>query len=1016
MYCETCYELQKGQKLPTPSSIHTPKDFNEAIGLDGVKWTNREGKTFTFGHIYDEATGFNLGKRVPTENTEEMLGMMKDIWIRWAGYPEYMYVDPHGSYTSETWRKTMQAMDVKTKLSAGDAHWQLGRTEIHGHIIKDMMTAMDVDKAIITEEEFDEALRECFTAKNALSRHRGYSPELAVLGKMTKLPGSLCGDEGIGAHQLAVEDTPEGLQFREKLARREMARKAFIKADNQDSSRRAILRRPQPIRTQWTPGTWIMYFRQTSNIKGYVGKWHGPGQNIVQESNKVVWVSHAGHLIRCGPQHLRMATMRETKRMPFASPTYQDLPEKIPTPQDTVTGPTAFIDLTNQPGPPVEDEDGTQSSPGPEDEPEAEQPQAEVPTGPEESPADLPTVDASLIPIPDAEEVFQTFGDDVEPEPIYHMTDEVCLHMEIPIHQDDISRWREDGTHDTAFLINAAKKAKAEVKMKDLTLAEKKLFDQAKGKEVKAWLDTRTVRRLLRNQLDEKQILRTRWVLSWKKNEGDTSAKARLVVLGFEDPDIDTVPNDSPTLGKDGRNLILQHVASSKWTLLSFDIKTAFLRGRGDGRKLGLEPPREMREMMQLEPDEIVALDGGAYGRIDGPYLWFKEFSHVAKQLGFIQAPMDACVFALPKAGGGTHGMLGMHVDDGIGGGDRYFQGILHRLAAIFPFGAYKEKDFIFTGIHYHQEADGSIRYDQTEYVQQIESIHISRERRKQGKDLVTETERTELRAINGAMSYAGIHTRPDICAKIGRLQTSVNVATVETLLEANRVLHEAKRFQDTFIVIPSLPLEEVTFCAFSDASFSTKVGEHSYQGALIFSTTGKLHLSEKAPVCPMAWTSKKIPRVVRSTLSAEAMALSNSLDRLSWIRLFWRWLLKPDDSWKTPSETLKQMNTAVTVTDCKSVYDICSRTAIPNCAEYRTTLECLLVRERLGENTKIRWINSKAQLADCLTKPMEGHALRDCLETGAYSLFDEHRVLQERSEKRNNLGWYREVAATQDR
>ena len=167
--------------------------------------------------------------------------------------------------------------------------------------------------------------------------------------------------------------------------------------------------------------------------------------------------------------------------------------------------------------------------------------------------------------------------------------------------------------------------------------------------------------------------------------------------------------------------------------------------------------------------------------------------------------------------------------------------------------------------------------------------------------------------------------------------------------------------------------------------------------------------------MCPVAWTSKKIPRVVRSTLSAESVAMSNSLDRLSYIRLFWRWLSSPDDSWKTPSETLKSMNLAITVTDCKSVYDLCSRTAIPTCAEYRTTLECLLIRERLGENTKVRWVNSKAQLADCLTKPMEGHVLRDCLQTGSYSLYDEQRVLQDRSDKRCQVGWYKEVSMNRE-
>ena len=161
--------------------------------------------------------------------------------------------------------------------------------------------------------------------------------------------------------------------------------------------------------------------------------------------------------------------------------------------------------------------------------------------------------------------------------------------------------------------------------------------------------------------------------------------------------------------------------------------------------------------------------------------------------------------------------------------------------------------------------------------------------------------------------------------------------------------------------------------------------------------------------MCPVAWSSKKNPRVVRSTLSAEAVAMSNSLDRLSWITIFWDWLCNPSERWRNPGETLKTMNTAVSVTDCKSVYDLCSKTAIPNCSEYRTTLECLLIRERLGENTRVRWINTKAQLADCLTKPMEGHTLRDCMKTGKYSLYVEQRLLKDRAEKRCKLGWYQQ-------
>ena len=72
--------------------------------------------------------------------------------------------------------------------------------------------------------EFDQVLIACFQAKNALTRHHGYSPEQIVLGKSTSLPASLSSDENVSAHSLADGDTPESEQFRRHLDIRSQAR------------------------------------------------------------------------------------------------------------------------------------------------------------------------------------------------------------------------------------------------------------------------------------------------------------------------------------------------------------------------------------------------------------------------------------------------------------------------------------------------------------------------------------------------------------------------------------------------------------------------------------------------------------------------------------------------------------------------------------------------------------------------------------------------------------------------
>ena len=169
---------------------------------------------------------------------------------------------------------------------------------------------------------------------------------------------------------------------------------------------------------------------------------------------------------------------------------------------------------------------------------------------------------------------------------------------------------------------------------------------------------------------------------------------------------------------------------------------------------------------------------------------------------------------------------------------------------------------------------------------------------------------------------------------------------------------------------------------------------------------------NERAVIAPLAWSSRKIARVVRSTLSAEVVALCNSVDRMSWIRLFWEWMKNPSVDISQPDQVLKGSPQAALVTDCKSAFGIATKTAIHSCSELRTQLECLLLRERLQENCQMRWVHSKAMLADCLTKMMDGSELRRCLASGYYALFDEGEILAERLGKRQSLQWLRKEPA----
>ena len=107
-----------------------------------------------------------------------------------------------------------------------------------------------------------------------------------------------------------------------------------------------------------------------------------------------------------------------------------------------------------------------------------------------------------------------------------------------------------------------------------------------------------------RTGIPRSQIMRSRWVLTWK---ADGTAKARLVVLGFQDPRLGKIATSSPTLSDDGEMVILQWLLNHQYLMQSGDLKTAFLSGDVDAERVGkdsiyMEPPADLKGLLQLGP------------------------------------------------------------------------------------------------------------------------------------------------------------------------------------------------------------------------------------------------------------------------------------------------------------------------------------------------------------------------------------------------------------------------------
>ena len=1061
--CDACVE-STSRRHQRPAKLHDPVDFNHTLGIDGFYWSGKQGFQVHVLHCIDEASLFHLGRRTMNRNPDHVNQIWQEFWTSWAGSPHTVYVDPAGEFRSQTWKSSLQGLNVNLEMTT--EAWQRGRIERHGAIIKQMLDRFDQDHTIVSTEHLDQVLLACFMAKNSLMRHHGYSPEQIVLGKSTKLPASLSSDESSIAHGLAIGDSPESEYFRNTLDLRSKARIAFLKADNDHAIRRALLRKSCPIRGPYEKGQLVMYWMKAPKASRLgPGRWHGPAKVICQESPSAVWISHGDRLFKCAPESLRPASMREWNqagplRVPFElteGPRVENLGLEVNSPEYAPTTPSGEFDQAVLPeGTPL-------MTPQSSLQPETEAiPAVDVPVS--DTPLDTPVIEPHSntdVELPesldlDAEDSFHSATSEEqillcspldsqdcdslldcsvfqpgEPEcrillaedglpfheqPKTCQVDE-CFSLQIELSENDVHKWcQSEKPEALVHVASVAKRSRSEVQVKSLSLEDRFLFDKAKDAELNCWLQTSALKPILRKHLNPDQILRSRWVLTWKPLEDAPSegphrkAKARLVVLGFQDPQLTEVVRDAPTLTREGRHTVLQAIASYQWVLSSFDIKTAFLRGKADSKNpLAMEPPIELRKKLALPEDQVCALVGNAYGRVDAPLLFYKELTKQLQKLNFRTHPLEPCVFLLESLQNHRriiHGILGTHVDDGVCGGDEYFHQQLEKLKIVLPFGAFKQRKFTFTGIVLEQLPDFSIACSQEDYVRQIPAIDIGRSRRMQPDSQITESELSKLRGLVGSLQYAVTHSRPDIASKLGEVQTQISRATVNTLILANKVLRECQEQSQVKICFRHIPVKEVTHISFGDASFASPKQLSSFQGSIVFATNSKMNCNEQAPVSPLTWSSKKIARVVRSTLSAEAFSMSRSVDKLGWMRLLWGVVTRDDFDWRDPPKSFRLLPQATIVTDCKSLFDLVTRCAMPTCEEYRTTLEVLLIKERCSEHCNFRWIPTALQLADPLTKPMDASLLRVVLSSGVFQLFDEEAALQQNAHRKEAVSW----------
>ena len=462
------------------------------------------------------------------------------------------------------------------------------------------------------------------------------------------------------------------------------------------------------------------------------------------------------------------------------------------------------------------------------------------------------------------------------------------------------------------FAVNSARRKRVEVSERKLTESDRKLFRKAKELMLQSWLDHRVFDLVKKKFVDQERVMRARWVLTWKSTG---KAEARLCVLGFQDPDLTEVHRDSPTLSAASEALIM---ASHKYRLISGDIKTAFLGGDEDIRNIFISPVDDVRQKLNLDHETVFRLRKAVCGLVNAPKKWWDRLKKSLIEHGFTSCALDPCASLLRKSGK-IHGVLGVHVDDVIGGGNETFDRIMTTVRKEFDFGAWDVGNFRFKCRQISQIPNGEIVCDMEQYEHELKQTDVSKADKTKLEGILISKEHTQFRGGVGSLGWFVDHCCPMLSCQLAELRRKQASLTVQNVQKLNKVIRTAEVIESK-IKIRSIPVEHLRFMVVHDAAHANLEGGASQQGHLILAVHASI-TNCRVLVSVLSWQRKKIKRVVRSSLAAETCSMSTCQEHLDWMRTMWEQMTRSD----FVLENFEQFLTArpsILVTDCKSLYD----------------------------------------------------------------------------------------------
>ena len=298
-----------------------------------------------------------------------------------------------------------------------------------------------------------------------------------------------------------------------------------------------------------------------------------------------------------------------------------------------------------------------------------------------------------------------------------------------------------------------------EVAWHKLNSVQRQAMKEAKDLEVNSWVANRVCERAGAD-VPKSRLMKMRWVLVFKavddpNQPNKVKAKARIVILGFSDPDQEYLDKAAPTLSRRGKMLLLNLACHRRWRTLKADARAAFLQGSESQRSRSVfaQPVQELGEKMQCGPQEAVRLLRAAYGLVNAPREWYWDVEKIATQTcGMQRLTCEPCIWVCKDKDGNVQGAIASHVDDFIVTGNEnseLWYDTLTKFHGALSWSPWESDPYLHCGIEVHQQANYSFNFDHSQYAAQIKQIDVDKH-----SSEVTPQELSQARAVLGSIQW----------------------------------------------------------------------------------------------------------------------------------------------------------------------------------------------------------------------------------------------------------------------